>query len=64
MVGKNRDRCYDFKNIFAKKIGEKMRVFDLKQTKIMQKFNHNIGFWEKSPIFSPKIVENRRKLWS
>jgi hypothetical protein len=24
------DRCYDFKNIFAKKIGEKFAVFDSK----------------------------------
>jgi hypothetical protein len=25
------DRCYDFKNIFAKKIGEIINVFDSKQ---------------------------------
>jgi hypothetical protein len=30
----------------------------------MQNFDRNIGFWEKTPIFSPKIVENLRKLWS
>jgi hypothetical protein len=28
----------------------------------MQNFDHNFGFWEKAPIFSPKIVENRRKI--
>jgi hypothetical protein len=26
------DRCYDFKNIFAKKIGEKIYVLDSKQS--------------------------------
>jgi hypothetical protein len=26
------DRCYDFLNIFAKKIGEKIGVFDSKQS--------------------------------
>jgi hypothetical protein len=27
-----RDRCYDFKNIFAKKFGEKIGVFDSRQS--------------------------------
>jgi hypothetical protein len=27
-----RDRCYDFKNIFAKKFCEKISVFDSKQS--------------------------------
>jgi hypothetical protein len=27
-----RDRCYDFKNIFAEKFGEKIGVFDSKQS--------------------------------
>jgi hypothetical protein len=27
-----RDRCYDFKNIFAEKFGEKNGVFDSKQS--------------------------------
>jgi hypothetical protein len=39
-----RDRCYDFKNIFAQKFGEKNGVYDSKQSKIMKKFDHNIGF--------------------
>jgi hypothetical protein len=26
--------------------------------------DHNIGFWKKTPIFSPKMGKNRRKLWS
>jgi hypothetical protein len=38
---KNWDRCYDFKNIFAKKIGI---FYKKKQSLIMQKFDHNIGF--------------------
>jgi hypothetical protein len=28
----SRDRCYDFLNIFAEKIGEKIGVFDSKQS--------------------------------
>jgi hypothetical protein len=33
------DRCYDFKKIFLpKKTSEKIRVFDSKQSRIMQKF--------------------------
>jgi hypothetical protein len=48
------DRCYDFKNIFAKKIGEKIDVLDSKQSYIMQKCDHNIGFWEKRQIFRRK----------
>jgi hypothetical protein len=32
-----------FKNIFAKKFGEQIGVFDSKQSKIMQIFYHNIG---------------------
>jgi hypothetical protein len=39
-----RDRCYDFKNIFAKKISEKIGVFDSKQSQILKKNDHNIGF--------------------
>jgi hypothetical protein len=27
-----RDRCYDFKNIFAEKFGEKIGIFDSKQS--------------------------------
>jgi hypothetical protein len=37
------DRCYDCLNIFAKKM-QKIGGFDSKQSKIMQKFYHNIGF--------------------
>jgi hypothetical protein len=47
-----------FLNIFAEKFGEKTGVFGSKQSKIMQKFDHNIGFLRKTPIFWPKIVEN------
>jgi hypothetical protein len=38
------DRCYDFKNIFAEKFSKKIGVFDSKQSKIMQNFDHYIGF--------------------
>jgi hypothetical protein len=29
-----------------------------KKAKLCKKFDHNIGFWEKKNIFSPKIAEN------
>jgi hypothetical protein len=49
------DRCYDFENIFAEKISKKFGVFDSKQSLIMQKIDHNIGFWEKRQIFRRKL---------
>jgi hypothetical protein len=55
------DRYYDFLNFFSNFFGEKIGVSDSNQRSNMQKFNHNIGF-KKTRIFSPKIVENRRKL--
>jgi hypothetical protein len=45
------NRCYDFKNIFAKK----MAIFLHFWLKTKLKFDHNIGF-KKTHIFSPKIV--------
>jgi hypothetical protein len=33
----SRDLCYDFKNIFAEKISEKIGVFDSKQSQILKK---------------------------
>jgi hypothetical protein len=51
------------KKYFRQKIGEKIGVFDSKQSSILQNFDHNIVFFGgKNAIFSPKIVENRRKL--
>jgi hypothetical protein len=42
------DRCYDFKNIFGIKIGERIGVFDSKQSyNFLQKMDHNICFKEK-----------------
>jgi hypothetical protein len=38
------DRCYDFKNILGKKIGEKIGVFCSNYCHFLQKFDHNIGF--------------------
>jgi hypothetical protein len=46
-----------FKNIFAKKIG-KNGVFYFKQSKNMQKYDHNISF-EKTANFY--VAENYRK---
>jgi hypothetical protein len=55
------DRCYDFLNIFAKKFSEKIGVFVSKQSQILKKVDHNIGFWEKRQFFRrklSKIAEN------
>jgi hypothetical protein len=38
------DRCYDFRNIFAKKIGEKIGVFESKTKLNLKKIDRNIGF--------------------
>jgi hypothetical protein len=51
------------KNIFAKKIGEKISVFDSKQRRIMKKIIIH-WFLRKMAIFLPKIGKNRRKLSS
>jgi hypothetical protein len=37
-------------------------AFFAQTTAIFEKNDHNIGFLEKTPIFSPKIGKNRRKL--
>jgi hypothetical protein len=38
-------RCYDFKNIFAKKLGENKGVFDQTSASFCNKFFHNLGFF-------------------
>jgi hypothetical protein len=46
--------------IFLPKIWQKIGVFDSKQSKLMQKYYHNIGLWENA-IFRrklSKIAEN------
>jgi hypothetical protein len=55
------DWCYYFLNIFAKKSAKKIGIFFSKQSKIILKFDHNIGFWEKRRFFRQKwskITEN------
>jgi hypothetical protein len=54
------DRCYDFLNIFAKKIQRKNWRFCLKEAKICKIVIITLVF-EKNAIFSPKIGKNRRK---
>jgi hypothetical protein len=44
------DRCYDYKNIFAEKLGKNVGVFD-QTTAVYKKIDHNIGFGEKRPFF-------------
>jgi hypothetical protein len=56
-----RDRCYDFKNIFAKKL-QKIGAFLTQNKAKLCNFLLKTLVFEKNAIFSPKIVENRRKL--
>jgi hypothetical protein len=42
---------------FAQKIGEKIGNLFSKQSKVMQKFNHNIGFREKCHFFRRKLTK-------
>jgi hypothetical protein len=56
------DRCYDFSNIFAKKLEKYLAFLTQIKAKLCKKIDHSLGFCEKTPFFSPKIVENRRKL--
>jgi hypothetical protein len=51
-----------FFNIFAEKFGEKNGVFDSKHN--YAKIWSWYCFMRKTPIFSPKIVKNCRKMWS
>jgi hypothetical protein len=53
-----RDRCYDFKSIFAERIG----VFWLKTKLNYAEFSSYHWFLRKKPIFTPKIVKNFQKL--
>jgi hypothetical protein len=57
------DRCYDFKNIFAKKLA-KLLAFLAQTTAIVCKTLIIALVFDKNarPIFSLKVVENRRKL--
>jgi hypothetical protein len=57
------DRCYDFKNIFAKKVA-KYRHFLLKLLLVFAKIWSQHCFLRKMLIISPKIGKNCRKLWS
>jgi hypothetical protein len=59
----NRDRCYDFKNIFAKKFGKKMAFLAQNKGKLCKMLIITLVF-EKNAIFPPKIVKNCRKLRS
>jgi hypothetical protein len=57
------NRCYDFKSIFAEKVGKKLAFFAQTTAIFLQKVDHNIGFCEKRQLFrSPKIGKNRRKM--
>jgi hypothetical protein len=51
-----RPGCYDFLNFCAEKFAEKIGVFCSKQSEIMQKLDHNIGFLRKTPIFVAQTV--------
>jgi hypothetical protein len=52
----SRDRCfYYFLNIFAEKFSEKNGVFVSKQSQILEKVDHHIGFCEKRQFFRQKL---------
>jgi hypothetical protein len=54
-----RDRCYDFLNIYAKNFSKKLASQN--KAKLCKNLIITVLFG-KNAIFSPKIVENRRKL--
>jgi hypothetical protein len=43
-INDSRARCYDFLNIFAEIFSEKIGNFVSKQSQILKKDDHNIGF--------------------
>jgi hypothetical protein len=54
-----RDRCYDFLNIFAKKISKKLAFLTRNKSKFFQNFDRNVTLvFEKNANFLPKIAEN------
>jgi hypothetical protein len=55
---KTRDRCYDFKNIFAKKFATKL--FLLKLLPFCKKIVHNIGFGEKRQFFAENWQKSQK----
>jgi hypothetical protein len=59
-----RGRCYDFLKYFRRKNRRKNWRFWLKTKLNYAKFWSWHWFLRKKPIFSPKIVENRIKLWT
>jgi hypothetical protein len=60
--GPSRDRCYDFKNIFADKILRKNWRFLLKTKLNFEKKMIITLVFKKTSIFSPKIGKNGRNL--
>jgi hypothetical protein len=51
------DRCYDFLNVFAEKIAEKVGALDSGQRKIIHKFDPNIEFWKNRQLFRRKLAK-------
>jgi hypothetical protein len=58
------DRCYDLKMIFSENIWRKNWRFWLETELNYAKIWSLHWLFKEAPILSPKIVENRRKLWS
>jgi hypothetical protein len=54
------DRCYDFKNILAEKFGENICIFCLNCCYFLQKFDHNIGFWENANFFAENLQKSQK----
>jgi hypothetical protein len=59
---RTRDQCYDFGNIFAEKIVEKLekRSILTQNTTFMPKSKYNNGFEEETPFLSQKMNEKRK----
>jgi hypothetical protein len=57
------DRCYDFKKFSPKNLA-KILAFFAQTTASFAKIWSKHWFLRKTPIFSPQIGTNRRKLWS
>jgi hypothetical protein len=52
-----RDQCYDFLNIFGKKISEKFPFFTQNKAKLWKIIYHNMGLWEKRQFFRRKLAK-------
>jgi hypothetical protein len=62
LFSNSRDRCYDFKNNFAKKSAKNWRFRLKTELNYATIWSWHCFLRKKPPIFSPRIGKNRRKL--